>query len=108
MGLLQTFGYGSSSLRLQKATAILQSLTAAALQLDLLDKSRDSVSRLAVIKQLVAKEQRPLENLLIKPMLHQYQAQISLIKMICNKLWKTRADTGTVPPLFRLRRRALQ
>ena len=36
---------------------VLQSLTAAALQLDLVDKSRDSVSRLAVVKQLVAKEQ---------------------------------------------------
>jgi signal transduction histidine kinase len=41
---------------------ILQSLTAAALQLDLLDKSRDSVSRLAVIKQLVAKEQRRIRE----------------------------------------------
>ena len=41
---------------------ILQSLTAAALQLDLLDKTRDSASRLAVIKQLVAKEQRRIRK----------------------------------------------
>jgi signal transduction histidine kinase len=36
---------------------VLQSLTAAALQLDLMDKSHDSASRLAVVKQLIAKEQ---------------------------------------------------
>jgi signal transduction histidine kinase len=36
---------------------VLQSLTAAALQLDLVDKSHDSASRLALVKQLVAKEQ---------------------------------------------------
>jgi signal transduction histidine kinase len=36
---------------------VLQSLTAAALQLALMDKSHDSASRLAVVKQLIAKEQ---------------------------------------------------
>jgi signal transduction histidine kinase len=41
---------------------VLQSLTAAALQLDLADKSRDSVSHLAVVKQLVAKEQRRIRK----------------------------------------------
>jgi signal transduction histidine kinase len=41
---------------------VLQSLTAAALQLDLVDKSCDHVSRLAVIKQLVAKEQRRIRK----------------------------------------------
>jgi signal transduction histidine kinase len=41
---------------------VLQSLTAAALQLDLVGKSRDTVSRLAVVKQLVAKEQRRIRK----------------------------------------------
>jgi signal transduction histidine kinase len=41
---------------------VLQSLTAAALQLDLADKSRDSVSHLTVVKQLVAKEQRRIRK----------------------------------------------
>ena len=41
---------------------VLQTLTAAALQLDLADKSHDSVSRLAVVKQLVAKEQRRIRK----------------------------------------------
>ena len=41
---------------------VLQTLTAAALQLDLVDKSYDSVSRLAVVKQLVAKEQRRIRK----------------------------------------------
>ena len=41
---------------------VLQSLTAAALQLDLVGKSYDSASRLALVKQLVAKEQRRIRN----------------------------------------------
>jgi signal transduction histidine kinase len=41
---------------------VLQSLTAAALQLDLVDKSYDSASHLAVVKQLVAKEQRRIRK----------------------------------------------
>ena len=41
---------------------VLQSLTAAALQLDLVDKSNDAVSRLASVKQLVVKEQRRIRN----------------------------------------------
>ena len=41
---------------------VLQSLTAAALQLDLVDKSCDSASRLALVKQLVAKEQRRIRK----------------------------------------------
>ena len=41
---------------------VLQSLTAAALQLDLAGKSYDSASRLALVKQLVAKEQRRIRN----------------------------------------------
>jgi signal transduction histidine kinase len=42
--------------------SVLQSLTAAALQLDLVDKARDSTSHLAVAKQLVAKEQRRIRK----------------------------------------------
>jgi signal transduction histidine kinase len=41
---------------------VLQSLTAAALQLDLVGKSCDSASRLVLVKQLVAKEQRRIRK----------------------------------------------
>ena len=39
-----------------------KAVTAAALQLDLVDKSHDSASRLALVKQLVAKEQRRIRK----------------------------------------------